>query len=504
MKNILLTVITSLLLLANTSLLAQSSVVDLSLDPNLSTRWLMLRNGALFSGKISENGGRYSVQVDAKTQMTFDPSRVWVVADSVGEICEFNRARTRPGDTAAQIEFARWCMTNKLWDEAQKELDGLKSRGAPESQWMGLATALAAAQRGPAPAGGSPTASQNLPPSNTTPLPTRVGTPSDSTTSRLPNRPSTSPTDSLSGQRSIALTQDQVVATMNDPSRANHPVATDSATPHGDTEQTTPIVNSVFSFFDQPGFQNDQRVQEAIDGRIQQAAVNQFNESVHWAVVQACAGCHYPENERLAQASSFALEIPSSKHKATLEQTRHNLDQLLSLINRENPGNSRLLTLLSQPHGTLKAAPLSAESEDYRLITQWVFRSGIGDSGRETESRNIQATAETPDSVPATMSDVNPPSDKFQLPHLVPGSLGPEVDPTRPYDPGPFNRLYHPNQTPPGAASAREPSRTKPEVSRQAEPSNSSGRIQPPSAIPRFRREAVLPLPAPPIGNTSR
>lgn len=470
----------------------------------------MLRNGALFSGKISESGGRYSVQLDAKTQMSFDPSRVWVVADSVGEICEFNRARTRPGDTAAQIEFARWCMTNKLLDEAQRELDTMKTRGVPEAQLKSLATALAAAQQGPAPAGGTPTTSQKLPRPTSLPSATVVAAPSGSMTSSLPSRPSTSPTTSISGPPSIALNRDQdqdfeSAPKLNNPSGSDYPIAaTDSTSPRGEMEQARPIVNSVFSFYDQPGFQNDERVQEAIEGRVQQTAVDQFNESVHWTLVQACAGCHYPENERLAQASSFTLEIPSSKHKATLEQTRHNLEQFLSLINRENPGNSRLLTLLSQPHGALKDAPLSVESEDYRLVTQWIFRSGIGNSGRELESRNMQATAETPDNVPALMSDVNPSSEKFQLPNLVPGSLGPDVDPTRPYDPEPFNRLYHPNHEPNVASPVREPSGTKPEVSSQPDTPTSSGRIKPPSGIPRIRRESVLPLRAAPTGNGSR
>ncbi|MBL8888857.1 MAG: hypothetical protein JNL67_02690 [Planctomycetaceae bacterium] len=508
MKNILFIFIASLLLLADTSLLAQSSVVDLSLDHNLSTRWLMLRNGALFSGKITENSGRYTVQIDAKTQMTFDPSRVWVVADSATEICEFNRARMRPGDTAAQIDFVRWCLTHRLWEEAHRELDSLKSRGVPESQLKGLASALAAAQQGPAPVVDVTTALPKLPPSTSMPLTTPTGTGTGAPAASSPNRPGTSQTTSLSVAPSNAVPlahELQTTPKLNMPSKAAQPVTgADPAMSPSATEQPSPIVNSVFSFFDQPGFQNDQRVQEAIDGRVQQTAVNQFNESVHWAVVQACAGCHYPENEKLAQASSFTLEIPSAKHKATLEQTRHNLEQLLSLINRENPGNSRLLTLLSQPHGPLKAAPVAVDSVDYREITQWVYRSGIGKSGRDFESHNIQATAETVDNVPATASDLTVPSDKFQLPRLAPGSLGPEVDPSRPYDPEPFNRMYHPNQAPNAVISDRQVDKPQREVPSQLEKPDTSVRLPLPSGIPRIRREPALPPSAPIPGGGSR
>ncbi|MBL8856493.1 MAG: hypothetical protein JNK57_21200 [Planctomycetaceae bacterium] len=458
------------------ALVAQQSVVNLSLDETQPIRWLMLRNGSVFSGQISESQGKYTIQINPQTQMTYDANRAWVVADSLNELYEFHRARVRPGDLNSQMEFARWCITQKLWTEAELEIDAMRAAGVADLQLRGLRLAIAASR--PAP----PTAQSSLVPSSVNnpiatqglqPSPNRAveSLPAVSVESNLvaplPRVPVPSPSLPKPSLPKPAVP----AATASLPSPRFQPAADHAETP-------APIVNSVFSFYDQPGFENDTRVQEAISESVDQKAVDQFNETVQWSVVQACAGCHYPENERLAQASSFALEIPSAKHKATLEQTRHNLAQLLPLINRDNPGNSRLVDLLAQPHGTLKQPPLAAESEDYRAIMQWIYRSEIsrsssqssprshvgslGDpalpnqSGSEMESHVIQAHAETTevDQLPTpTSADIGP------LPRLIPGSLGPEIDPNRPYSPEPFNRLYHPDGP---VASIESPAPTTP------------------------------------------
>jgi hypothetical protein len=211
--------------------------------------------------------------------------------------------------------------------------------------------------------------------------------------------------------------------------------------------------------------------------------------------------------------------------------------------------------LLSQPHGSLKESPLSADSDDYRAITQWIYSSGIVNSGREVETKVLPAEGETPDDQPVLSSGGQA---DIKLPKLIPGSLGPEIDPRRPYDPGPFNRLYHPDGPPlpssansglgpnpemgtatsslpptptnanssprftlPSVAASAETTvpKMQPSVSQSTEPAAveslpvvsgqgrppatqtatpertlpAPSRIAPPSGIPRFRREAPLP-----------
>lgn len=426
--------------------------------------------------------------------MSYDASRAWVIADSLNELYEFYRARIRPGDQSGQAEFARWCIAQKLWKEAEMEIEALRNSGMPAPQLRGLSLAIERARSGPAVARSTVApatppdsrAAPTLPRRSSTNLPFEVSPAleSDRTTTSPPPAtltPTTSLPDATVSTRSTGLPPPRFQPTTNTP------------------QTPAPIVNSVFSFFDKPGFENDSRVQEAIDDSVQQIAVNQFNESVHWSLVQACAGCHYPENEQLARATSFALEIPSAKHKATLEQTRYNLDQLLALINRENPGNSRLLGLLTQPHGTLKEPPLPTDSDDSRAITQWIYRSGIGESGRESESRVVPAHLETMETDQMARTPI---ADNIQLPRLIPGALGPQIDPARPYDPEPFNRMYHPagpampvaNGAIPTQPSSLPILEQSPVASSPLAPQTgaapSSNRLLPPPGLPRVRRES--------------
>jgi hypothetical protein len=390
---------------------AQQTVVDLSLNPAQSERFVLLRNGAMFAGRVEKNNGRYTVQIDPQTTVNLDANRVWVVADSKLELFEFRRARISAYDQDAQFELWQWCLQNDMLTPVAEAVPTLREQGFPESRLRSLELGLARAR------GELPVPTLTPPPSNANML---------SNTAPLPHRPTVNPRGT---NRPTAH-----------PNEATHAIdATSHTTP-------TPVINSVFSFYDQPGFDNDTRVQEAISTSIKQTAVDQFNESVHWALIQACAGCHYPENEALRQVSAFALEIPGGPNKATLEQTRHNLEQLRPLLNRDNPGNSRLLSLISEPHGGQKLPPVAADSADFRQITQWVYRSGVHQSGTSDDSHvTLAAATESDVAAPAMAS---PQASTPDFASLLP-NLGPQVDPQRPYDPTPFNRHFHPCKTVP-------------------------------------------------------
>lgn len=428
---------------------AQQSVVDLSLNPNLPQRFLLLRNGAVFAGRIEAAPGRYSVQIDAQTTVNLDANRVWVIADSKQELFEFRRARVPAYDQEAQFELWQWCLQNELLEAVDAALPDLRQQGFPASRLRSLELGLAQA-RG------------ELPVPMLTPPPQPIVR------------------QSAPGNRLTPTGRPGSPGTAEPRSVTAHPTAPE------------PLINSVFSFYDQPGFNNDSRIEEAIATSIKQTAVDQFNDSVHWALVQSCAGCHYPENEALFRVSAFALEIPGGPNKATLEQTRHNLEQLRPLINRDNPGNSRLLSLIAAPHGGQKSAPVAPDSEAYRQITQWVFRSGIHQSGAPDDSQVVLAGATMPDVAPPVFAPTNPalPDNSPLLP-----VLGPQIDPQRPYDPAPFNRHFHPEKI--GQTAATPPSNSQLPV---ATAINSSP--QPLVAVPH-ERPGIAPeaTPAPGTAN---
>lgn len=436
---------------------AQQTVVDLSLNPNQPERFVLMRNGAVFAGRVDTANGRYSVQIDPQTTVNLDANRVWVIADSKQELFEFRQARISSYDRDAQFDLWQWCLQNDLLTPVAEALPALREQGFPATYLRSLELGLARAR------GELPVPALTPPPVNTTAARTDVP-----------------------------------------PANRLAPSSTPSATLIGTTTDTppTPVINSVFSFYDQPGFNNDSRVQEAISTSIKQTAVDQFNESVHWALIQACASCHYPENAALKQVSAFALEIPGGPNKATLEQTRHNLEQLRPLLNRDNPGNSRLLSLIAEPHGGQKSPPVAADSADFRQITQWVYRSGVHQTGTSDDSHvTVAGALESDIAAPAMAS---PLSSTTELDALLP-SLGPQVDPQRPYDPTPFNRHFHPEASRrmempdqrlgPASLGTSQPPETNPRPlglaprpMRDGPAATTDAPIRPPSTLPRIPR----------------
>ncbi len=436
---------------------AQQTVVDLSLNPNQPERFVLMRNGAMFAGRVETTNGRYTVQIDPQTTVNLDANRVWVLADSKQELFEFRRARISTYDHDAQFELWQWCLQNDLLPPVAEALPVLREQGFPETSLRSLELGLARAR------GELPVPALTPPPVNATAA--RPGSPQA-------NRPG--------------------------------PDSRPSATLIGATTETppTPVINSVFSFYDQPGFNNDNRVQEAISTSIKQTALDQFNETVHWALIQACASCHYPENDTLRQVSAFALEIPGGPNKATLEQTRHNLEQLKPLLNRDNPGNSRLLSLIAEPHGGQKSPPVAADSADFRQITQWVYRSGVHQSGTSDDSHVTVAGAMELDAVAPAMASAR--SSPPELDALLP-SMGPQVDPQRPYDPTPFNRHFHPEasrrtempsqrlgpappSTPQPPITAPRPLGLTPRPTSDGPVATPDAPIRPPATLPRIPR----------------
>jgi hypothetical protein len=423
---------------------AQQTVVDLSLNPIQPEGFVLLRNGAVFAGRVETTNARYSVQIDPQTNVNLDANRVWVIADSKQELFEFRRARISAYDRDAQFDLWQWCLQNDLLTPVAEALPALREQGFPESRLRSLEIGLARAR------GELPVPALNLPADT-------------AANAGLAGRQANRAGANRAGARSTES------APLNDAASAKPP---------------TPVINSVFSFYDQPGFNNDTRVQEAISTSIKQTAVDQFNQSVHWSLIQACAGCHYPENTDLQQQSAFALEIPGGPNKATLEQTRHNLEQLRPLLNRDNPGNSRLLSLIAEPHGGQKSPPVAAESPDFRQITQWVYRSGVHQSGTSDDSHVTVAGAMEWDVAAPAMAALQASTPDFST--LLP-TLGPQVDPQRPYDPTPFNRHFHPERTVrPG--TTEHPTGLAPRPANDQPSALPDSSIRPPATLPRIPR----------------
>lgn len=404
---------------------------DMSISPPESPRWVLLHNGSVFHGKLDRVGSRFQLQIDERTRMGFDPLQVLVVADRLVDLYEYRRTRLTASDINGRLELVRWCLSQELLDQAEHELAILQDRGVPEGKTKGLRLLLLQG-RGELE---TPNYSFHVP-------------------GRKAEKEQLSSTLQPQGSRAVmAPTLERTEARGSLSKMDSVP-----ATPSG-------VVASVFSFYDQPGFTPDQRISEALESKVSDHAATSFSANVHWTLVQACAGCHFPENAKLAEHSGFALEIPSGPHKATEQQLRHNHEQLMTLVNRQNPGNSRLMALVTAPHASLTEPPLKPESDESRGVVEWIYQLGgqLAGNMRDDDTASYVAPASAIDSIDVSPGEggVQPDWDRLNgFPSgaangLLPNShgeggqslllgLAPVVDPANPYDPEAFNRFFHP------------------------------------------------------------
>lgn len=100
-------------------------------------------------------------------------------------------------------------------------------------------------------------------------------------------------------------------------------------------------------------------------------AVEQFTIHIQPLLLNHCstAGCHGPQSS----TSFHLLRLPSNRN-AGRRSTQRNLQMTLSLIDRNEPGNSRLLTAPASPHGTAKTPIFNKhEASHYRKLVEWVY-----------------------------------------------------------------------------------------------------------------------------------
>jgi hypothetical protein len=102
--------------------------------------------------------------------------------------------------------------------------------------------------------------------------------------------------------------------------------------------------------------------------------VEMFTQSVQPVLMNNCAagGCHGAQSE----SGLRLFRVPTGK-QASRRITQRNLYAVLSFIDRENPGGSRLLTAPNAPHGTAKYAIFDEhQAAQYKRLIDWVGQLG--------------------------------------------------------------------------------------------------------------------------------
>jgi hypothetical protein len=98
------------------------------------------------------------------------------------------------------------------------------------------------------------------------------------------------------------------------------------------------------------------------------AAIESFSTSIQPLLISSCAaaGCHGS-----ASKGNFSLiRVPLDRFSSR-RLTQRNLQATLSWIDFQNPQQSRLMAVVSQPHGTVTSAVFDAQGTKYRQLLMW-------------------------------------------------------------------------------------------------------------------------------------
>jgi len=114
---------------------------------------------------------------------------------------------------------------------------------------------------------------------------------------------------------------------------------------------------------------------DEVDGMVRNlpsGAVETFTQSVQPVLMNHCAtgGCHGPQS-----ADALRLFRVSLGKRASRRVTQRNLYSVLSLVDRNTPLDSRLLTVPIAPHGDVEHAIFNGhQAAQYRRLIDWVVQ----------------------------------------------------------------------------------------------------------------------------------
>jgi hypothetical protein len=190
----------------------------------------------------------------------------------------------------------------------------------------------------------------------------------------------------------------------------------------------------------------EQRVDELPVG-----AVYQFVTTVQPLLINRCAtnGCHGLRSE-----SEFRLLRPNSHQSLSRRMTHRNLFATLGYVDREDPRQSKLLTVIRTPHGGGAAVFSEAETHQVQLLEKWLavlaqrptanLPASVAKPPEFLLQTRAEAIVEFLDGVSAAENSpaAIPPGEG------QPGNLAEVYEPRDPFDPEIFNRRFRRNAKP--------------------------------------------------------
>ena len=94
---------------------------------------LVLRNGQVLEGDISQLGDQYLVALPGRGELRLPSARVDFYCRSLDEAYQTQRGRLAGQDPEAHLELAQWCLHHRLLEQAGEQLEA--AQGKRVNQW---------------------------------------------------------------------------------------------------------------------------------------------------------------------------------------------------------------------------------------------------------------------------------------------------------------------------------------------------------------------------------
>ncbi|MFO0867904.1 MAG: hypothetical protein U0935_03070 [Pirellulales bacterium] len=108
---------------------------------------LLLRNGNLLRGTVSLLGDRYSVMLDAQNEVRIPVAEVALQCATAVEAYQHKRAALPPGQSAARLDLAEWCLRYGMVTQAAEEATIVTRLDPDHPRLTGISQRIEAAQR---------------------------------------------------------------------------------------------------------------------------------------------------------------------------------------------------------------------------------------------------------------------------------------------------------------------------------------------------------------------
>lgn len=188
-------------------------------------------------------------------------------------------------------------------------------------------------------------------------------------------------------------------------------------------------------------------VQRAIDS-LPSGAIESFTSTVQPLILNRCAGCHRPGSK-----APFHLLRPAHGSSLPRTFTEQNLSAILTLVDRDQPRESPLLTVPSRPHGGIDAMFGALDMEQLDGLVDWIeslserAEAAVAQGGPVRRDAVLWQPGEMLRKMAGDQSTAAgiPRNDESRAPASERQDSGTAGESTDPFDPEVFNRRYFPN-----------------------------------------------------------